>query len=358
MEHWSVGFLMNVFLADKALCAHPPKSITPSLHYSIIPVRSTVLACLLLATRLLAYDGFSSSGYSAGAAAYLDRPANAYTAALGKSATAWRTGMAGVQFNPAILDAAESVHLVGSYAFLKDDRRFIAVEGALPIGEWVVIGAGFRQIGVDGIEQRDEYGYQDGLFDDRENAVEIGVAGRFLWNISAGLRARYLNQQYKGLVGISEGKGNGMGFDLGATWAPIEQVCVGVSGLNVGSYLWWATGHRDIVLPQARVGVAGLFLTKSLIAEVDFVKTLHQPIDVSGAIQYTLFEIISARAGMATSVDIKDRHSRDPDISLGAGVRYSFFGCDYSLVIPTDNARDMLSHKISLVLRFSMENLL
>jgi len=305
-----------------------------------------------------AWDDFASSGYSRGAAAYLDRPAHAHGAGLGKAATAWKEGLAGLQFNPAILDAAESFHLTGSYEFLKDERRLIGVEACLPVGEYAVAAASFRAAGVDNIEQRDDYGYLEGHFDDRENAVDIAVAGRFLWNISGGIRARYLNQFYKGLAGIDDGRAHGMGFDAGATWQPDSHVCVGVSGLNIGSYLWWATGWRDIVLPQARAGVAGLFFDQSLIAELDVVKTLRQPIDVMLGIQYTLFDIVSVRGGAGTSVDIKDRHSREPDFSVGAGVRYSFFGCDYSLTIPTDNAQELLSHKISLILRFDPRRLL
>ncbi len=323
-----------------------------------IALRAALLLSLLATARVFGWDGFSSTGYSYGAAAYLDRAAHAQSAALGKAVSAWCEGLAGVQYNPALLDAARGVQMVGSYEFLKDDRRLIAVEGAFPAGQYAVVGASFRTFGVDGIEQRDEYGYLDGSFDDRENAVQMSVAGRFAYNISGGARVRYLNQLYKGLKGISDGQAHGMGFDIGAVWQPESHVCVGVSGLNVGSYLWWATGQRDIVLPQARLGVCGLFLGRTLIAELDAARTLRQPLEVSLGAQYTLFGIISARAGASTSVDIKNRHTRDPDISLGAGVRYSFFGCDYSLVIPTDNAQEMIFHKLSLVLRFSPSGLL
>ncbi len=44
--------------------------------------------------------------------------------------------------------------------------------------------------------------------------------------------------------------------------------------------------------------------------------------------------------------------------SGGLGVRYSFFGCDYSLVIPTDNAQELVFHKLSLVLRFDIAKIL
>ena len=312
-----------------------------------------IIFLLLASARLCAWDGFSSPGYAYGAAAYLDRPLHAYSAALCKAVTAWCDGLAGVQYNPAILDASKSVQLSGSNSFLTDDRKLIAVDGAIPIGPYLVLGPGFRTFGVAGLEQRNEYGVLEGHFENHESAIELAMAGRFVCNISAGFRARYLNQIYKGLTGTDEGNANGMGFDAGAFWQPDNHVCIGVSGLNIGSYVWWGTGHRDIVLPQARLGLAGIFLNRSLIVEADVARTLRQPVDLAMGIQYTLFGILSARAGAATGVDIESGHSRNPTISLGAGARYSFFECNYSITIPTDDSQGMISNQLSVVLLFN-----
>jgi hypothetical protein len=165
-------------------------------------------------------------------------------------------------------------------------------------------------------------------------------------NISIGARARYLNQSFTNVDG---GSAHGMGFDAGATFAPDSHVCLGASVLNIGSYLFWATGQVDQVLPQARAGVAGLFFHKRLIVEADVAKTLRQPIDAALGIEYTAFGVIAVRGGATTSIDIQERHSRDPDYSAGVGVHYSFFGFDYALVIPTESVG--LTHKISLLLK-------
>lgn len=317
--------------------------------YWLITFRRAFGMLLLSLSAIAAWDGFSSSGYARGAAAYLDRPAHAHGAALGKAVTAWYRDLAGTQYNPALLDAAESVQLVGSYTFLTDDRRFIAAEATIPVGQYIVAGILFRNMTVGGIEQRDEYGFLDGHFDDRENALGLAVAGRMPLDISIGIRARYLGQEFEG---IDKGRAYGMGFDAGALWRPHSMISVGVSGLNIGSYLWWKTGHRDVVLPQARVGVAGSFLEQSLNVGFDVARAIKQPLEVSGGVEYILFHIVSARVGINTSVDLEDRHSRDPDISGGIGVRYNFFGCDYAITIPTEHTREMMSHTISLLLRF------
>jgi hypothetical protein len=107
------------------------------------------------------------------------------------------------------------------------------------------------------------------------------------------------------------------------------------------------------VLTCARIGVAGLFLDKSLITEIDVLKTVQQPVQISLGVQYTLFKIISARGGISTDTDIMKYHSRYPDYSFGLGVRYSAFGFDYACIIPDSDLG--ISHKISLAL--SLRNL-
>jgi hypothetical protein len=316
--------------------------------YSLI----TYCIILLYSLPLDARNDFSSTGYSSGAAVYLNRPVHAHAAALGRAVTAWDDELAGVQYNPAVLDRADGIHIAGSYTLFRrdEDRRLYGFSGAVPIGGYCVLGASFRTFGVDNIERRNEEKILLGTFEDKEIAAEVAVAGRFPFSISSGIRFRYLNQHY---TETHNGGANGMGFDAGVLWAPIKHISIGLSGLNIGSYLWWNTGHRDIVLPQVRGGIAGIVFNKSLIVELDILTTLNQPTEISSGVQYTLFEIISARAGVSTSIDIPTRHSRNPDISAGVGIRHSFFGCDYALVIPTDNAREMLVNKFSLILRFN-----
>jgi hypothetical protein len=301
------------------------------------------------------YRDFASTGYSAGAAEYLKRPVSAKSAALSGSVVAWRENLAGTQFNPAIYDAvpAGSLQFDGSYSFLTLDRKHAGAEMAGTLGSYLAYGLSFITYGVGNIDARNDYGDSLGLFSDMENALSVSVAGRFLWNISAGASVRYL---YAGMhkdknadpsLDLGE-QANGIGVDIGATWEPLEYLCAGLSVQNIGSKLWWSTGIREDVLTSVRLGVAGLFLKKSLIAEIDILKTLQQPIQLCGGIQYTLFDIVSFRGGISADADYENIHMRSPDYSLGLGVRYSFFGFDYALIIPDSDLG--LSHKLSLAI--------
>ncbi len=305
-----------------------------------------ILLLFLTITALQAGESdFASSGYARGAAEYLKLPRHAHSAALAGATAAWQEEFAGIQYNPAILDAVvDIVPVIATYSFMTWDRKHQGVDAAMPLGDFVISGLSLMKYGVGDIEGRDSLGNPTEDFDYSANTVALSVAGRLQWPVSLGITARYIHEQMAGE------QGHGCGFDIGATYWPIEQLCIGISGRNIGSYLWWTTDHRDQVLPTAQLGIAGRFLDTTLIAELDVAKTLRQPIDVSLGLQYKLFGILSIRAGMATSLDIAERDYRDFDFSVGLGMRYSWFGVDYAM--PINSARLGLTHKISVIGKF------
>jgi hypothetical protein len=292
---------------------------------------------------------FASMKYSAGAADYLKIPVNANSAGLCGAVVAWRGLYTGAQFNPAISDAAEKESMVinGSFAFLTFNRKHIGANIIGTAGDYLAWGASFISYGVSNIEGRDSLGTPTQNFDYSENALTASLAGRLLWNIAVGARIRYLFEK------MESERANGFGTDIGLTWEPLEYICIGASAQNLGSRLWWTTGHSDPVLTTLRLGICGLFLRKSLITELDFIKTLNQPEGLAIGARYLLFDMISFRSGISTAIDLSERHSKYPDYSLGLGFKYSSFGFDYALIIPDSELG--LQHKVSIVL--SIKNL-
>jgi hypothetical protein len=286
-------------------------------------------------------DSFASSTYASSAAEYLRLPLHAYAAGLSGAVTAWRTGTAGSQFNPAIYEATTTLQVTASNTFWPDDRTLYGGQASASVGDFFVLAASFAHAGVDGIERRNEWGTLENYFSDAENAVTVAVAGRLQWNLAWGLAGRYLSQR------LADENANGMGFDAGATWEPDSHLCVGVSALNIGSRLFWSTDQVDKVLMQARLGVSGTLLGDRLTIAADIVKPLQQPIDVAAAIQFQPLDLISVRGGVMTSIDYRARDVRRPEFSLGAGMRHSFFGFDYAITIPLEKIGVM--HRISIV---------
>jgi hypothetical protein len=306
------------------------------------------------------YSQFASSSYSAGSAEYLKRPAFAQSAALCGAVVAWRENLAGSQFNPAIYDAVpdKSIFAKGTYSFMTLDRKHPAFDAAVPIGDYIAAGLLFVSYGVGDIEARDSFGNQLGMFSNLENSVTASVAG-MMWNISAGASVRYLSagmhndKSADANLSLDE-QAHGVGVDLGATWEALPRLCVGLSVQNLVSKLWWSTGHSDPVLTVIRAGVCGTFLKKSLMAEIDVVKPVQQPEELSLGLQYTMLNMFSLRGGISSAADLSVYHSKNPDYALGVGFRYLSIGIDYVLVIPDSQLG--LSHKVSLVIE--LENVL
>jgi hypothetical protein len=286
-------------------------------------------------------DGFASSNYAAGGGEYLKLPLHARTAGLATATVAWRGDLTGLQYNPAILDAADSTTIIGTSSFMTLDRSHYGADIASGIGEFLVAGLSFSQFGVGNMEGRDEFGGLTESFSSGFNTVSATVAGRLSIPISFGLRGRYIFEN------IEKDHSNGMGFDIGSTWQPLKQLTVGASLQNIGSYIWWSTSTCDKVLMTGRFGVCGSFFNGSLKTEADLVKTLTQPEEGAFGVEYTFAGILSARGGMRSSVSPREHSAMKPEYSFGAGMRYEFMGFDYALIVPPSELG--LIHKVSII---------
>ena len=272
-------------------------------------------------------DDFQSTGYSGGAASYLSIPLEGAASALAGAVTAWKQDLCGLQFNPAVLDGVKpkSIELNGSYALMTLDRRHTGVSVAGSAGPYLAAGLSFTNFAINNIEGRDLAGNLTQNFDYQENCVAAAVAGRLEYGISLGCAVKGLFES------LDSGSAKGVGIDAGVTWSPLPELTIALSGLNMGGTLWWNTGMRDQVLPQARFGINYAALGKTLIAEFDASKCTSSPADISVGVEYTLLSIVQVRGGIATSVNNNQQWVfRQPDYSLGAGLRYSFFGFDYA----------------------------
>lgn len=289
---------------------------------------------------------FTSSNYAGGAAEYLKLPVHASSAALGTAVTAWRDDLANAQYNPAILDALPQDDLYGivSFSLLANDRKHYGANIAGTVGTYFVLGISYVHYGVGNIDERTDYGDSIGSFDYGTNAIAASAAGRISNNLAVGATVRMLLEKL-----YSENAG-GAGLDFGATYQPLPYISLGASIQNVGSYLWWNTGHRDQVLPTGRVGVCGKLLNNTLLIETDFIKTQKQPEEIAAGIQYFFLDLFFVRGGLNTAVKAVEQSSKYPDYSLGLGMRYLSIGFDYACQIPDSRSLESslgLKHKLS-----------
>lgn len=276
-------------------------------------------------------ETFESSSYGLGAMPFLRFPVSGAAAGLGGAVSAWSENLTGVQYNPAVLDAADSLsyHVSGSYTIMTLDRKLFGARACASLGEYLVLGLSYSAFQVDRIEGRDEVGRQTSSFSNRDNAVALSAAGRIVGGVSLGATVRYL------LSTLESDRAQGVGVDLGATYEPLPFLRIALSGQNILSYVWWSTGARDIVLPLAQAGVRGEILDGKLAAELDIIKPIRQPFDIAAGLEGTFLDMILCRAGLLSSIDPAAHDARYPDISLGLGFWYRVMGFDYAAVIPS-----------------------
>lgn len=300
-----------------------------------------IIILTVLVSSVLGSD-FASWGYAKGAAEYLKLPRHAHSAALSNAVTAWSEEMAGMQYNPAILDGISSryIPVLATYSFLSQDKKHFSLDAALNVGEFIVTGLSLNNFGVENIEGRDSLGNLTETFEYGTNVFTFSIAGRLKWHISWGFSGRFIHEN------LADEKAYGLGFDIGAIYNPIEQLSIGISGQNLFSHIWWTTGNDDPILATARLGISGKFLDTTLITGFDLAKTVNQPLDIALGVQYKFLKVLYFRAGFATSIYIKHRKYRHFDFSLGLGFRYNRYGADYAL--PIKSSRLGLTHKISV----------
>ncbi len=298
---------------------------------------------------------FYDRSYGTFGAEYLKRPQHANSSALANSVTAWEAGLAGVQFNPALLAGASQKLVQATYTALNIDQKFNGISYSQPVFGLYAFNVSLIGYGVTDIEEAIEdpvtgQGVRTGnKFDDDEIAFDATFAGKVPGLISYGARLRYL---YQKVGDYSEGKAHGAALDIGVYYEPIRNMGVGFAALNVPGRLAWESGRDDWVVPTFRLGVAGNFLDSALAAEVDIMKPWGQPIEFSLGIQAMVLKILALRAGVlsATGYVEDDIRFLDPEWFFGVGVTYSYFTLDYAALKPWSVFG--LGHKFTLSVGF------
>jgi len=301
-----------------------------------------LLTILFLCSGNAQGDTFYDRNFGDGAAEYLSIPLNAQCKALGGAGGALTSNLCGLQFNPSIVDATElqKLTLYGTYSLLSLDRTHFGATISGNLGNFLAAGVSMTGYGIGQIQGRNEAGEKTELFDYRENALGVSIAGRLHIPVSIGGRVQYLYES------LENEQANGFTFDAGITYRPFPFFHIGLSFSNVLGRLYWTTGHVDTIQAEVRFSLAGTLLDSTLIIAADARKKIDQHTDFFGGIQYLLIDIIYLRLGLATSLDIQDMDSRVPDFATGIGLKLKDIGFDYALTIPSSDLG--LTHTITI----------
>jgi len=157
---------------------------------------------------------------------------------------------------------------------------------------------------------------------------------------------------------IAEFSANGIGFDVGAFWLPIENLSVGANLQDATTTLVaWSTGRNELISPTLKIGgayriveILGGHIMPALDFDVRFENRQFAsnfnlgPVsfDMHAGLEWNIQNLVYIRGG---NNDVKQ-------FTVGAGVKLPKLNIDYSFARFNESELDRLpdSHRISLIL--------
>ncbi|MBK6913330.1 MAG: PorV/PorQ family protein [Ignavibacteriales bacterium] len=240
---------------------------------------------------------------------------------------------------------------------------------AIPFGTDMSFGLSVMRLGVDGIPDTRSALYDangDGITDIRDDRLDYGAITEFSnqdWAFYLTFAKRHSEDFYWGANikvirrNIAEFTANGIGFDIGALYTPMENLWLGANLQDATTTLVsWSTGRNELVSPTLKLGAAyGLdILWGRLTPAVDFDIRFENrqfasyfnigPVsfDTHTGFEYNYGNLVFIRAGYN---DVKQ-------FTVGAGVKLPKLNLDYSFARFSSSEIERLpdTHRISLIL--------
>ncbi len=240
---------------------------------------------------------------------------------------------------------------------------------AIPFGTDMSFGLSVMRLGVDGIPDTRSALYDangDGITDIGDDRLDYGAITEFSnqdWAFYLTFAKRHSQDFYWGANikvirrNIAEFTANGIGFDIGALYTPMENLWLGANLQDATTTLVsWSTGRNELVSPTLKLGAAyGLdILWGRLTPAVDFDIRFENrqfasyfnigPVsfDTHTGFEYNYGNLVFIRAGYN---DVKQ-------FTVGAGVKLPKLNLDYSFARFSSSEIERLpdTHRISLIL--------
>jgi len=287
-------------------------------------LKACLAMCLL---GILAYDGRSQTQNQIFVGA---RPLG-----LGETFIAIADDGNAVYWNPAGLPTLKRLEFNSMYANLYNIQglRNLYLSFVLPLTPRYFIGTSLFH-----------FGFDDDELEFFRNKVNVSFGARVYGNLLLGANLKYLNTDAR-LDGWSEGKADGIGFDVGALYSfpltkmgLLKQINIGLMAYDVGgtSITYAGTDKSETVLPQnIRFGFSLFpkeevsfkwFSFKDALLAFDFDDRFHVGMET------WLFDILGVRAGLQ-----KDFHTDESmTYSFGGSLKFPYISMqlDYAYVIP------------------------
>lgn len=240
----------------------------------------------------------------------------------------------------------------------------------IPYSTDMSFGLSVIRLGVDGIPDTRNALYDangDGIIDINDDRLDYSLITEFSnqdWAFYLTFAKRQSENFYWGVNAkiirrdLAEYGATGIGFDVGAYYAPMENLFLGANLQDATTTLIaWSTGRNELVSPTLKVGgaykfveILGGYIMPALDFDIRFENRRFAsnfnigPVsfDMHAGFEYSFKNIIAVRAGYN---DVKQ-------FTIGAGVKLPKLNIDYSFARFNASETDRLpdSHRISLML--------
>ncbi len=280
--------------------------------------RTHRILIIIISIVLISSNAYSKVGSNAGyAGAFLRMGLGARALGMGNTGVASSADGFASYYNPAALPYISKRHLSVTYYFLSLDREFHYAGFALPLKPTAGASVSWMHAGVSDIQGRTFTGAPDEIYETGEDVIYLSFAYSFHRKFSIGLSFKILNHTLPDL------KGNGLGFDVGLLFKPIDLIAIGLQFKDISSSYTWNTqdlfeekgGNYIEKFPQiVKVGIA-VKQSKNLLIAGDVEMSDKEDYRVYFGAEYIYRELAYLRMGM---------NSASP--TLGAGLAYGLLG--------------------------------
>jgi hypothetical protein len=271
----------------------------------------TILAFVLLAAPVHA-DG--DAGF---AGAFLRNGMGARPLGMGGAFTAIAEGPEATYYNPAGMGFKPELTVSMSYKTLSLDRHLGHVALSFPIRNEATMAASWVNAGVSDVNGRGESRQLIGAIRNSQNAFALSFAKAIDSSLAIGGNLKYVQEKLDILETFA------VGVDLGLLFRFRNMIFAGVAIQNLGSsYRWdsskyWTDGstYEDKFPIVMKFGVAGNFLSNSLVPAIDLEKSSLMKLHFRAGAEYWLTRMIVKK--------IEDEYEEGKFIEVQQHVRWA-----------------------------------
>jgi hypothetical protein len=282
--------------------------------------------------------------------AFLKLKAGARATAMGGAFTSISDNLSGVLYNPAGIINLNGFELFAETYLLSFGRsvNFVATGKPVSIGNnyyslafsWLNYSAGPVEMRLTNSPEPQK------LISDISNIFYFTVSMKLLKNLDFGGNFKFIHQA------IDEKTAKGFGFDMGFLLNPIDNLYLGMSIINISTYLQWEKNpYIETASASINLGISYNFKSIMNIRNFDIL------VAIDGI--YSTFDYFVVKSGVEIKVNnfFYTRAGYDKTINIGAGFKFSpseifIIKFDYCLsgdVILQDNINNRISLAIDYI---------